>query len=49
MIPVEKMAASSPPEVRNSKLKVPTAPGLGFDPNNDYLKSQLAPGEEWWG
>jgi len=46
---VEKMAASNPPEVRNSKLKVPTAPGLGFDPNNDYLKSQLVAGEEWWG
>lgn len=45
---VEKMAASNPPEVKNSHLTVPTVPGLGFDPNHDYLKSQLVPGEPWW-
>jgi L-alanine-DL-glutamate epimerase-like enolase superfamily enzyme len=46
---VEQMSATQPPEVKNSHLKVPTVPGLGFDPNNDYLRSQLVPGEEWWG
>lgn len=45
----EKMAASNPPEVRESKLKVPMTPGLGFVPNEDYLRSQLLPGEPWWG
>jgi galactonate dehydratase len=46
---VEQMSATQPPEVKNSHLKTPTVPGLGFDPNNDYLRSQLTPGEEWWG
>ncbi len=45
---VEQMAASNPPEVKNSRLKVPSAPGLGFDPNLDYLKKVLAPGEPFW-
>lgn len=46
---VEKMSANGAPDVRNSVLKVPTSPGLGFEPNNEYLKTQLMPGEEWWG
>ena len=46
---VEKMAAGNPPDVRNSRLKVPEGPGLGLDLNFDYLKSVLAPGEPWWG
>jgi galactonate dehydratase len=46
---VEQMSVTQPPEVKDSHLKVPTVPGLGFDPNNDYLRSQLVPGEEWWG
>jgi L-alanine-DL-glutamate epimerase and related enzymes of enolase superfamily len=28
---IEPMAASNPPEVRKSYLKVPTGPGLGFE------------------
>ncbi len=46
---VEKMAAGNPPVVQNGRLKVPEGPGLGLDFNNDYLRSVLAPGEEWWG
>ena len=46
---VESMAASNPPEVKNSQLKVPLAPGLGVDLNPDVLRQNLAPGEEWWG
>jgi L-alanine-DL-glutamate epimerase-like enolase superfamily enzyme len=45
---VEKMSATNPPEVKNSHLTVPTVPGLGFEPNNDYLKSQLVAGEPFW-
>jgi galactonate dehydratase len=45
---VEKMAAANPPEVLNSRLKVPTVPGLGFDPDQAYLKSQIMDGEPWW-
>jgi L-alanine-DL-glutamate epimerase and related enzymes of enolase superfamily len=46
---VENMVVSNPPEVRNSQLKVPTGPGLGLDLNMDFLRKNLAEGEEWWG
>jgi galactonate dehydratase len=46
---VESMAASNAPEVRNGLLKVPPGPGLGLDLNPDFLRKNLAPGEEWWG
>lgn len=45
---VEKMSVTAPPEVKNSHLTVPTVPGLGFEPNNDYLRTQLVPGEPFW-
>jgi L-alanine-DL-glutamate epimerase-like enolase superfamily enzyme len=45
---VEQMSATKPPEVKNSHLTVPTGPGLGFEPNEDYLKSQLVPDEPFW-
>jgi galactonate dehydratase len=46
---IEGMAASSPPEVRKGMLKVPTAPGLGLEINPEFLKKNLAAGEEYWG
>ncbi len=46
---VEKMASGNAPMVRNGRLQVPEGPGLGLDLNFDYLKTVLAPGEEWWG
>ncbi len=46
---VESMAASNPPEVRKSLLKVPTGPGLGVELNPDVLRRNLVQGEEWWG
>ena len=46
---VENMVVSNAPQVRNSRLKVPDIPGLGLDFNWDYLKANLAPGEEFWG
>lgn len=45
---VEQMSTARPPEVRNGQLKVPDVPGLGFEPNDDYLRSQLMPGEQFW-
>lgn len=45
---VEQMAASKPPEVKNGHMTVPTVPGLGFEPNEDYLRSQLMPDEPFW-
>jgi len=45
---VERMAAGNPPEVRNSQFKVPAGPGLGLDLNWDFLRQNLADGEEFW-
>ncbi|HYI92720.1 MAG TPA: mandelate racemase/muconate lactonizing enzyme family protein [Bryobacteraceae bacterium] len=45
---VEQMSSTRPPEVRNGQLKVPDAPGLGFEPNDEYLRSQLVDGEQFW-
>ena len=41
--------AETPPEVRKSRLKVPTGPGLGLDINPDFLRHNLAAGEDYWG
>jgi L-alanine-DL-glutamate epimerase-like enolase superfamily enzyme len=46
---VEQMSNEAPPQVKNGRLQVPPGPGLGFKPNDEYLQSQLAPGEEFWG
>jgi galactonate dehydratase len=46
---VENMAAGNAPVVQKSQLKVPDGPGLGLDFNWDFLKANLAPGEEFWG
>ncbi len=43
------MAAGSPPDVRKGLLTVPAGPGLGLEINPDFLKKNLAPGEEYWG
>jgi galactonate dehydratase len=46
---VEKMAAANPPVVEKSMLKVPAGPGLGLQLDFDYLRANLAEGEEFWG
>ncbi len=45
---IEGMAAANPPDVRKGLLRVPTGPGLGLDINPDFLRKNLAPGEEYW-
>jgi galactonate dehydratase len=45
---IEGMAAKEPPLVRNGQLKVPSGPGLGLEINPDFLRRNLAPGEEYW-
>ncbi len=45
---IEEMAAGSAPEVRKGLLKVPTGPGLGLEIDTDFLKKNLADGEEYW-
>jgi len=45
---VENMAASNPTEVRKGLLRVPAGPGLGLDLNWEFLRKNLADGEEYW-
>jgi galactonate dehydratase len=45
---VEQMSANGAPEVKKGVLTVPSGPGLGFEPNDDYLRGQLEPGEVYW-
>jgi len=45
---IEGMALHAP-EVKNSHLTVPTAPGLGLEINPDFLRKNLVEGEEYWG
>jgi L-alanine-DL-glutamate epimerase-like enolase superfamily enzyme len=35
--------------VKNSHLTVPMEPGLGLEINPEFLKRNLADGEEYWG
>jgi galactonate dehydratase len=42
-------AKPNPLVIRNGRMKVGTAPGLGFEPDPDFLRSAMAPGEPWWG
>ena len=45
---IEQMSAAGAPKVENGVLSVPEGPGLGFEPDEDYLRGQLEPGEEFW-
>jgi L-alanine-DL-glutamate epimerase-like enolase superfamily enzyme len=45
---IEDMAAGTPPEVKNSRLKLPEGPGLGLEINPDFLKKNMVQGEEYW-
>jgi len=44
----EQMTNGAAPAVRAGLLRVPDAPGLGIDMNNDFLRRQLKQGEVWW-
>lgn len=45
---IEKMSKAKPLVIKDSYLSVPDAPGLGFEPDDDYLRSQLEQGEPFW-
>ncbi len=42
-------ATQNPIVIKDGKMKVSTAPGLGLDLDQDYLKAHRADGEPWWG
>jgi L-alanine-DL-glutamate epimerase-like enolase superfamily enzyme len=37
------------PLVKDGRILIPDRPGLGVEPNPDYVRAHLAPGETWWG
>ena len=37
------------PLVKDGRILIPDKPGLGVEPDPDYVRSHLAPGETWWG
>jgi L-alanine-DL-glutamate epimerase-like enolase superfamily enzyme len=40
---------SDGPLVKDGRILIPDKPGLGVEPNPDYVRAHLAPGETWWG
>jgi L-alanine-DL-glutamate epimerase-like enolase superfamily enzyme len=45
----EKFVLHDGPLVKDGRIQVPDKPGLGVEPNPDYVRAHLAPGEQWWG
>jgi galactonate dehydratase len=45
---IEKMSATTAPVVKGSFLTVPEEPGLGFEPNQEFLRTQLEKDEPFW-
>jgi L-alanine-DL-glutamate epimerase-like enolase superfamily enzyme len=37
------------PLVKDGRILIPDKPGLGVEPNPDYVRAHMAPGEVWWG
>ncbi len=35
--------------IRDGRMQISAAPGLGIDIDHDYLQAHRAPGEPWWG
>lgn len=46
---VEPLCASKFPQTKDAHSELPEGPGLGIELNEDAIKSDLAPGETWWG
>jgi galactonate dehydratase len=43
------LGGPNPLVVRNGRMQVSTAPGLGVTPDPSWLKANMAEGEPWWG
>ena len=41
-------ATGNVPVIKSGRMKVSNLPGIGFLPNNDYLKAHRVEGEPWW-
>ena len=45
----EQFVLHDGPLVKDGRIQIPDKPGLGVEPNPDYVRAHLAPGESWWG
>jgi L-alanine-DL-glutamate epimerase-like enolase superfamily enzyme len=45
----ENLVIHDGPLVKDGRILIPDKPGLGVEPNLDYIRAHLAPGETWWG
>jgi len=45
---IERMSATDRPVVKNSRLPVPTGPGLGLNIDEDFLRENLVESEPYW-
>jgi len=46
---VEQMVPATPLVVRKGMLQLPQGPGLGIELDQEFIRSQMLPGEPWWG
>jgi L-alanine-DL-glutamate epimerase-like enolase superfamily enzyme len=37
------------PFIKDSHIQLSDAPGLGIALNEDHVRANLVPGEQWWG
>jgi len=44
----EEIVIHDGPLVKDGRILIPDKPGLGVEPNLEYLRGHLAPGETWW-
>ena len=40
--------ATTPLQISDGRMQIPLTPGLGFEPDNDYLRAHRYAGEDWW-
>ena len=43
-----KWAKTNPLVVKNGKMMVSKLPGLGAEPDPDFVRASMATGESWW-
>jgi L-alanine-DL-glutamate epimerase-like enolase superfamily enzyme len=44
----ESLVIHDGPLIKDGRILIPDKPGLGVEPNLDYLRAHLPPGETWW-
>ena len=45
----EKFIVLEGPIIKGGKIQIPDKPGLGVELNEDKIRANLFPGEQWWG